>query len=415
MRRDNPAIGMPTHTSDIKTLIPCFLLISVIYVFYGWDRLITSIELLTIKQAFSLSPQNASLLSSIFTLGLAIMAIPASIVVIRLGIKIALIASTLLFSLSTLSTAFCWNFSLLTLSRIGTGLGEAIFSVALFSLIAQTTPKTWRGTVLGGAASIFGLSISVGPSVIAHIDLWSKTWKAPFILIGSLGILSAFALMFYFLWQGEIKKDDPIEKNEITLVQQIRNIKNLLRTDIAISLFVSAINGLGCYAYLSMYHSYAVTTQNMNSAQAALGMDFFGFGTILGGIPIGYCLDRWGRKNGLFVLLLLTGIIGYFLFSLSLTVTSSCLISLIFGMGVSGIYSNSYALIQEQVAPHYVITATGVFLTIYYLAAAYSGPIFLHAMHLSYGSFWLYTLPYTITALLLLISLISGKKHLQKL
>lgn len=57
----------------------------------------------------------------------------------------------------------------------------------------------------------------------------------------------------------------------------------------------------------------------------------------------------------------------------------ACVTAFAFGAASNSIYTNCYALIQEQVGPQRAAIATGVLATIYFLLAAFSGPILVAA------------------------------------
>lgn len=73
---------------------------------------------------------------------------------------------------------------------------------------------------------------------------------------------------------------------------------------------MAAANGLCCYAYMSLFQTYARIGQHLTPTQASLAFGCFGIGNILGGVPIGLVLDRTDRFRGVAILSALTAVNG---------------------------------------------------------------------------------------------------------
>lgn len=108
-----------------------------------------------------------------------------------------------LWSSMTALSGFAKNFTMLSIARIGVGVGEATASPAAYSLISDWFPKRMRGTALAIYSSGLylgaGLSLLIG-SVI--VERWNNAypvdaplglagWQAAFLAVGIPGILLA--------------------------------------------------------------------------------------------------------------------------------------------------------------------------------------------------------------------------------
>lgn len=397
---DTALSGHSTSRTDSRILMAGYVLIGIIYVFYGWDRLIMAVELVDLKRALGLTPGMAGLMASIFTLGIAIMSIPASLFVLRMGMRRALAISTLVFSLSTLVTGLSNGVPLLFASRLGTGAGEAVFSIAMFSMIASTFPNR-RGTAIGAATALFGLAMFIGPITIIHLENWLGQWRAPFILMGGVG--SAGAIALFFVLPRHMADEGGMQQPRGPRPAILANLHWARTPDFMATLLIAVVNGLGCYAYMSMFQTYARETQALTPTQISVAFGFFGIGTVLGGIPIGYLLDRTDRRVGLVALLCAEAVMGYVTFNVSFTPLTGILLSAVLGMVIGGIYGNCYALIQEQAPAGKGPLSIGILLTFYYISAAFSGYIFVRSMGAGFhetlrGGLTVYTVPCLIAA-----------------
>lgn len=96
---------VPPH-SDTAVTITALAVVGGVYLVYVWDRFVFSVELVEARKALSIPLADAGLLASVFTLRLALVAIPAGFVVRRLGLRAVLAGGAVVFSLATGYTAF---------------------------------------------------------------------------------------------------------------------------------------------------------------------------------------------------------------------------------------------------------------------------------------------------------------------
>ncbi|MFT9015952.1 MAG: MFS transporter [Acetobacter sp.] len=388
----------PVATSEplpgLRTLVPVIVLMAVTYVFYGWDRLVMPVELVEIRRTLNLDQKAAGFMASIFTLGIAVLSLPAGILVARLGLKRALGISTLVFSCGTLLSGMANTVPMLVAGRLATGAGESLFSIALLMIIVALFPR-WRGTAIGGATAIFGLSMFVGPRmVLAMQDMGGGDWRFPFKLMGGAGVATGLCLLLFVPDRLQAEEAAPAILGDFSWLRS-RPLQAVY--------VMAAANGLCCYAYMSLFQTYARIGQHLTPTQASLAFGCFGIGNILGGVPIGLVLDRTDRFRGVAILSALTGLTGAALFMWSLHETSAIVFSLIFGVGIGGIYGNCYALARENAPAARASLAIGVLLTVYYLAASTSGYVFVLAMGDDFtanlrGALLMFLLPYTLAA-----------------
>ena len=83
------------------------------------------------------------------------------------------------------------------------------------------------------------------------------------------------------------------------------------------------------------------------------------------------------QRDVYFVTLVLTAASGYAIFNVATTVETQEALSFVMGMAVSGIiYVNGYSLMQRAVRAKIAGRASGLFVCVFYMSAAFSGYIF---------------------------------------
>ncbi len=108
-----------------------------------------------------------------------------------------------LWSSMTALSGFAKNFTMLSIARIGVGVGEATASPAAYSLISDWFPKRMRGTALAIYSSGLylgaGLSLLIGSLIVenwneaypTNAPLGLAGWQAAFVIVGLPGIFLA--------------------------------------------------------------------------------------------------------------------------------------------------------------------------------------------------------------------------------
>lgn len=159
------------------------------------DRQIVGILLQSIKQEFHLSDTALGLLSGMaFALFYATLGIPIARLADRHSRRLIMSVSMALWSAMTAIGGFAQNAAHLVLSRMGVGVGEAGFTPAAMSLLADYYPKNKR--IL--AMSVVNLGPVVGIMLGLMVGGWaveSFGWRGALLLAGAPGV--AFALLFW--------------------------------------------------------------------------------------------------------------------------------------------------------------------------------------------------------------------------
>lgn len=382
------------------TLTSSLIILGIVYLFYVWDRMVIAITLVEVRKAFSLSLPQGGLLATVFTLGITLGAFAAGLLVTRYGPKRMLVLGAVIFSACTLWSGGAPDFTWMMASRIGGGLGEALFNVALFSFLATRSGSN-RGAAAGFPATMFGIGIFLGPNVIASFLLLTGHWRGPFIILAIAGGMGALVLAAFL-------PHDAQQTNIASRKLNVSRLHKLLTSQLIVILFIVAVNGIAVYSFIGLFTTFLREDRHLSLQLASLILSLFGVGQIIGGVPMGYLADRVGRRPYMVIAAVITGLAAMLVFgkfSFPLVAASA----LVFGLGSNSMYTNCMALGHECVESQDVPLVTGFINTIFFLTAAFSGWILASikdAIGWQMSGIVLYGLPLIACALLLL--LLSG-------
>ncbi|MCB8881118.1 MFS transporter [Acidisoma cellulosilytica] len=170
-----------------------FTLTSINYI----DRVALSVAAKPLSEAFHIGTVEMGYLFSSFIWGYFACLILWGLAADRWGTRTANAAGMAIFSLATIATGFCWNFSSVLVSRLVMGAGEASSFPTGGKIIREWIPASERAFA---AASLNGGSYA-GPAVGAVIvaAIVSLTgWRGGFIATGLFGFvwLAAWLLIY---------------------------------------------------------------------------------------------------------------------------------------------------------------------------------------------------------------------------
>lgn len=392
---------MPHAPGRKVTVLPIGIaLVAVVYVLYAWDRIVVPVELVEIRAAYGLSQSEAGMFASVFTFGLALTAIAAGLLVVRFGIRAILVIGALLFSACTGYISIGFNLADLMLARVGAGVGEGLYNVAVYSFLGNLTERH-RGAAAGAAGSLFGVGLFLGPPAVTWLQARTGDWRGPFLILAAVGILGGLAIGAVLRGLPRAGTTDlpasPIMPRLLSLATR-RNI---------VAAIVVGVNGVGVYAFISVYETYLRTVQHLSHPDASLVFSAFGFGQIIGGLPAGLLADRIGRRPFLIGAALCNAMLGALAFSMDAGIAPAIVVCLFVGASMNGIYVNGYATVQDQVSKADIPLGTGVLATVYFLTASPSGWLLFQATDAfgwKLGSVLVYTVPYLVAVALLVLT-----------
>lgn len=171
------------------------LIIAIGFALNFLDRQIIGILLQPIKEEFHVSDTALGFLSGLaFAIFYATLGIPLATVSDRKSRRVVLTASMVVWSAMTAVCGLAQNFWQLVLARFGVGVGEAGFTPAAFSVIADYFPKHLRARAVGLASIGTKLGAMMG-LFIGGVALELVGWRGAMLIAGIPGIF--FALLVW--------------------------------------------------------------------------------------------------------------------------------------------------------------------------------------------------------------------------
>ncbi|MDH4479593.1 MAG: MFS transporter [Rhodoferax sp.] len=177
------------HSYFVLTLL--FLLM----VFDFIDRQILAAILPFIKADWGLSDTQLGMLISSVNIAIAVLAMPAAVVVDRWSRTKSIGIMAILWSIATAACGLANNFIQMFLARLLIGIGEAGYVPGGNAMLSTVFPHRMRATVIGifNSAAMIGsvLGVVLGGFIASH---WG--WRAAFGVVAAPGILLAILMFF---------------------------------------------------------------------------------------------------------------------------------------------------------------------------------------------------------------------------
>lgn len=345
-----------------------FLILLASYALNAMDRQIFPLIAADVRQEFGFTLADTGLLSTIFTLGMAVAGIPTGWLLARLSRKTVLQIGIAIFSLATLITAYSRGFPDMLFYRAATGIGEAMQLTVIIAIAASYFAR-WRATAVGAINFSFGIGAIAGPLLGGYLLGAQRDWRLPLIVFGLAGagamVLIALAVskrMTEKISSGQTRADTDGAAT-------MWNRNTLLLTA------MSCIGGLCIYGYLGMYPTFLREHLHYSPADTSRIMSIFGIG-VFASIFGGWLGDRFHPKLVLGISFAGTGLLGWLLFGGPESLGAQSVLSFFWGLLVSGVlYVNLAGYHIKAVRASLTSRATGIFVTTLYGTGAFAGYI----------------------------------------
>jgi MFS family permease len=279
----------------------------------GWmldamDVMLYSFVLAYLIHEFGMSTRTAGLLNSLTLVASAIGGFSFGILADRIGRTRALMASILVYSLSSAACGFSHSIPQLALFRFLLGLGMGGEWTTGAALIAETWRAEHRGKALGLMQSAYAIGEAVA-AIVVLIVFPHFGWRAVFFV----GVLPA--LLVFWIYRGvpepELWKNRAKEKQSFVLQKLLE--RNVLRNGVvATAMNACAMFGYwGLFTWIPGYLSLPVS-KGGRGLSLVVGTTFYlvlSPGKWLGYASFGFFADAFGRRKPYFAYLLIAAIL----------------------------------------------------------------------------------------------------------
>ena len=338
------------------------------YVVNAMDRQLFPLILPEVRREYGFDLPQAGLMSTVFTLGMALAGLPTGYLMSRYARKSVTQIGTFIFSAATVVTVLAVGFTDMLFYRALTGVGEAMQLTALLAILSSFFSR-YRGAGVGAVNFTFGVGAILNPILAGAILSAYGTWRAPMIVFGILGfVLMALVTVFVRRSVSEVKL---AEGTSVAAV--IGGAHTLRNRNTVLLVILSCIAGLAAYGFLGMYPTYLREQLNFTPAETGRVMSIFGLGA-LASIAGGFLGDRFPMRPVLVVSLLAQALVGWLLFNGPASFMAQAIFAFAWGVVAAGtIYVNMAAYHVKAVSGELAGRASGIFVTSFYTAASVAG------------------------------------------
>ncbi len=345
--------------------------IAVLLLSYGinaMDRALFPMMLTDVRREYVFTLPQAGLMSTVFTLGMALAGLPTGYLMSRFSRKAVVQIGIFIFSGATIVTVFSAGFADMLFYRAVTGIGEAMQLTALLAVFSSYLARH-RGLGVGAVNGTYGIGAIIGPRLGAHMLVDYGTWRAPMIAFGLIGLVFiGVVAAFVRPWLSEANR--VVSNEEIALAGGADTLRN---RNTAVLLFLSVMGGLVTYGFLGMYPTFLREYLHYSPADAGKVVSFYGFGALLS-VAGGWLGDRFSPRLVLGCAMLAGAVVGYLLFHGPRDFFGQAVLALAFGIVIGGtIYVNLAACHVRAVTGDLADRAAGVFVTSFYTSASLAG------------------------------------------
>ena len=361
--QENPAFG---EAGTRASAIAMYGVLLLAYSVNAADRQLFPLLAHDVRLQYGFSLSDTGLLTTIFTLGLAVAGLPTGYLLARFSRKTVLLLGIGIFSTGTVLTVLAHGFPDMLVYLAATGIGEAM-QLTVMIAIAANYFVGYRAAAIGSMNVFFGLGAFSGPIVGGLLLTGYRDWHAPMFAFGFVGFLMmAVILLSVRPWFSETRRAADARTD-------LLGAPTLFNRNTIILTVLSVIGGLVLFGFTGMYPTYLREGLHYTPKAAGFVASFYGAGALLS-IFGGWLGDRFPPRKVLSAAFFLIAALGYLCFHGSGEILPQAILTCAYGaIGSGTIYVNLAAYHVKAVRSSLSSRASGMFVTSLYAAAAAAG------------------------------------------
>ncbi|MCX7781787.1 MAG: MFS transporter [Negativicutes bacterium] len=341
------------------------------YAFYSANRLSFAIGLKSISKQLALTVVQVGWLATIFTLGQALIDIPAGYLADRLGRKRMLLLAMFGIGVTTMAVTTATTFYGAAIWRFAFGATEGIWNIVMYSVAGSIFPAS-RAMINGLMMSFYSIGAYIGPTYYGWtLDVNPGDWKTGLLTMGATTFAFGFVLMKF------LRAKDTDASKDIKTMHLSEAIKNIgTNRGVWLGITLSVLNIIPYWGFASMGPYLFATYKGFSNALAG---EFFGIIYGIGGLSsvvLGHFADKYGRKPVILLLAALNVTCAYLIFHVisSSNIMLLYLVGGMLGVGLHALYILGYTVGQDAVSTGQIGLATGLIGACMYFTSFLSGP-----------------------------------------
>jgi MFS family permease len=369
---DKASAGVPPAYSFASLVILALLCLA--YAINAADRQLFPTLLPPIREAFGWDLKTSGLLSTVFTLGLAVAGIPAGYLVDRASRKTIILVAMVIYSVFTLATIYALGFWDMLIYRALTGVGEGVQMAALFAAIGSYFYRK-RSLFIGWLILAYGVGAFVGPRAGAWLQLAAGSWRVPFVWFAISGLVMA-AIVLVFVPNSYTESKGPQSKAAVGRATFEHMPTNLWNHNVIMGFVGCVILGFSLYGFMGLYAVFLKDELGFPGANIAAAFSFFGLGGLMSLVG-GWCGDRFPQRWVIAAAFSCLAAVGYSMYNIARGMGAQSVLTFLTGVFGSGfVFVNLLSFLQRSVRPEMVGRASGMFLTSVFGAGSVAGYLF---------------------------------------
>ena len=350
---------------DVRGLVMFGVLLAS-YAINAMDRQLFPLVAPEVRSEYGFSLAAVGLLSTVFTLGMAIAGAPTGFLLARFSRKAVLQTGIALFSAGTAVTILSRGFPDMLLYRAVTGIGEAMQLTVLLAIAANCFAGH-RAAAVGAVNCSFAVGAIISPLLAGALLSAYGRWQVPMVVFGALGFVAMAVIA--------LSVDRSLTERESAAAVGVGDggAATLANRNTILLTGMSLLGGLVIYGFLGMYPTFLREGLSYSPTAAGSVMGLYGLGA-LASIGGGWIGDRGSPRLVLSVTFVVAAVLGYLLFNGSGSYSWQATLAFAWGVVVSGVmYVNLAGYHVKAVRRTLASRASGVFVTSLYLSAAGAG------------------------------------------
>jgi DHA1 family inner membrane transport protein len=359
----SPASGQD-GTRAVAISMYCVLLAS--YAVNAADRQLFPLLAHDVRLQYDFSLADTGLLSTIFTLGLAMAGLPTGYLLARFPRKTVLLLGIGIFSTATALIVLSAGFTDMLLYLAATGIGEAM-QLTVMIAIAANYFVGYRAAAIGSMNVFFGIGAFSGPILGSILLTTYRSWHAPMVAFGLAGFVMIAAIALTVRpWFTETHRAADARTD-------LSGAATLLNRNTVILTALSVLGGLVLYGFTGMYPTFLREGLHYSPKRAGFVASFYGAGALLS-IAGGWLGDRFSPRIVLSAAFFATAGLGYLCFHGTGAIVPQAILTFAYGaIGSGTIYVNLAGYHVKAVRSSLASRASGMFVTSLYATAAGAG------------------------------------------
>ena len=359
-----------SRISDNAIAVAAIVILILSYCVNAMDRTLFPLILTDVRKEYGFTLPQAGLMSTIFTIGMALAGIPTGYLMSRYTRKTVIQVGILIYSVMTIVTVTATGFADMLFYRAITGVGEAMQLTALLAVFSSYFSR-YRAAGVGILNYAYAGGAFVGPWLGARLLVDYGTWRAPMVIFGIIGLL--MMVLIAAVVRPTLSETNSARQPDSSI--SVGGTTTLWNLNTVVLVVLSVIFGLALYGYLGMYPTFLREQLHYTPADAGRVMSIYGLGVLVS-VVSGWLGDRYSPRIVLATSFLLASGVAAILFNGPADFAAQAGFSFVLGAAFSGtIFVNLAACHVKSVTADLSGRASGLFVTSVYGSATIAGYI----------------------------------------